>query len=103
MMAACNDGSSAAERKRERRLRSWCVCPGRSTPPLLRSPEVRHEGGGGCSARCRTRPDDCYGGPDTRYFTFDDEDVPAPQVKELQRIMVYAESPSLDVPRAAGE
>ena len=34
-------------------------------------------------------------GPGTQYFTFDDEDVPGPQVKELQRVV---DAPSLDVP-----
>ena len=38
------------------------------------------------------------GGPSTQYFTFDDEDVPAPQERVLQRIEVYVDAPSLDVP-----
>ena len=37
-------------------------------------------------------------GPGTQYFTFGDEDVPGPQVKELQRVVVYVDAPSLDVP-----
>ena len=37
-------------------------------------------------------------GPGTQYVTFDDEDVPAPQGKELQRTVVYVDAPSLDVP-----
>ena len=38
------------------------VCPGRRIPPLLRSSEVRQEGGVSCSVRRRTRPDNSHQG-----------------------------------------
>ena len=51
---------------------------------------------GSCYAARRLPPG--HGGPGTQYFTFDDEDAAALQERELQRIVVYVDAPSLDVP-----
>ena len=69
------------------------MCPGRSTPPLLRQLGVRQEEGGSCSARRRTRPDDSHQGTGAGHA-----------VLHLRRRgcarppVVYVDAPSRDFP-----
>ena len=101
-------GAGSAKRRRERRLRSWWRHERMSIACALAealhhssgSPEydrrrvgvAQHGAVRGQTTATRAR------GPGTQYFTFGDEDVPGPQVKELQRVVVYVDTPSLDVP-----
>ena len=101
-------GAGFARRRRERRLRSWWRHERMSIACALAealhhssgSPEydrrrvgvAQHGAVRGQTTATRAR------GPGTQYFTFDDEDVPASQERELQRIVVYVDAPSLDVP-----
>ena len=109
-MAARDVGTSAAKRRRERRLRSWWRHERMSIAAALA--EALHHSSGTWPSKYDTRVvEDAQhgavrgqttatraGGPGTQYFTFDDEDVPAPQERVLQRIEVYVDAPSLDVP-----
>ena len=109
-MAARDAGTSAAKRRRERRLRSWWRQERMSIAAALA--EALHHSSGTRPSKYDTRvvEDSQHGAvrgqttatravvPGTQYFTFDDEDVLAPQERVLQRIEVYVDAPSLDVP-----
>ena len=68
---------------------------------LLRNSEIRQEGGGGCSERRRTRPDNSHQGQGGRARSTSPSATrtcPLHEVKELHRIVVHVDAPSLDVP-----
>ena len=109
------DGAGAAKRRRERRLRSWWRHERMSIACALA--EALHHSSGAPKYDKRVVEDAKHGavrGQTTattvreatgmQYFTFDDEGKPVagerfrPMVKDLRRIRVHVEEPSLDVP-----
>ena len=109
------DGAGAAKRRRERRLRSWWRHERMSIACAVA--EALHHSSGAPKYDKRVVEDAKHGavrGQTTatrvreatgmQYFTFDDEGKPVagerfrPMVKDLRRIPVHVEEPSLDVP-----
>ena len=109
------DGAGAAKRRRERRLRSWWRHERMSIACALA--EALHHSSGAPKYDKRVVEDAKHGavrGQTTatrvreatgmQYFSFDDEGKPVagerfrPMVKDLRRIPVHVEEPSLDVP-----